>query len=69
MRSQSATCPIALLTGKADSKDVDEKDLVAAIERHGLLFLQKPVTASIAASPFSASSANRYAGYARHDLV
>ena len=59
LRSQSATCPIALLTGKAGSKDVDEKDLVAAIEQHGLLFLQKPVTASIAASQFSAAFANR----------
>ena len=59
LRSQSATCPIALLTGKAGSKEVDEKDLVAAIEQHGLLFLQKPVTASIAASQFSAAFANR----------
>ena len=59
LRSQSATCPIALLTGKAGSKEVDEKDLVAAIEQHGLLFLQKPVTASIDASQFSAAFANR----------
>ena len=59
LRSQSATCPIALLTGKAGSKDVDEKELVAAIEQHGLLFLQKPVTASIAASQFGAAFANR----------
>lgn len=59
LRSQSATCPIALLTGKAGSQEVDEKDLVAAIEQHGLLFLQKPVTASIAASQFSAVFANR----------
>ena len=59
LRSQSATCPIALLTGKAGTKDVDEKALVAAIEEHGLLFLQKPVTASIAASQFSAAFANR----------
>jgi ActR/RegA family two-component response regulator len=59
LRGQSATCPIALLTGKAGTKDVDEKDLVAAIEQHGLLFLQKPVTASIAASQFSAAFANR----------
>ena len=59
LRSQSATCPIALLTGKAGSKEVDEKDLVAAIEQHGLLFLQKPVTASIAASQFSAAFLNR----------
>ena len=35
LRSQSATCPMALLTGKAGSKEVDEKDLVAAIEQHG----------------------------------
>ena len=59
LRSQSATCPIALLTGKAGSKEVDEKALVAAIEQHGLLFLQKPVTASLAASQFSAGFANR----------
>ena len=59
LRNQSATCPIALLTGKARSKEVDEKDLVAAIEQHGLLFLQKPVTASIAASQFMAAFANR----------
>jgi ActR/RegA family two-component response regulator len=59
LRSQSSTCPIALLTGKAGSKEVDEKELVAAIEQHGLLFLQKPVTASIAASQFSAAFANR----------
>ena len=59
LRSQNATCPIALLTGKAGSKEVDEKELVAAIEQHGLLFLQKPVTASIAASQFSAAFANR----------
>ena len=59
LRSQSPTCPIALLTGKAGSKEVDEKALVAAIEQHGLLFLQKPVTALIAASQFSAAFANR----------
>ena len=59
LRSQSATCPIALLTGKAGSKEVDEKALVAAIEQHGLLFLQKPVTASLAASQFNAAFANR----------
>jgi len=40
-------------------KEVDEKELVAAIEQHGLLFLQKPVMASIAASQFSAAFANR----------
>ena len=28
-----------LLTGKAGSKDVDEKELVTAIEQHGLMFL------------------------------
>ena len=59
LRSQSATCPIALLTGKAGSKDVDETELVAAIEQHGLMFLQKPVTASIAASQFNVAFANR----------
>ena len=59
LRSQRATCPIAILTGKAGSKEVDEKELVTAIEQHGLLFLQKPVTASIAASQFSAAFANR----------
>ncbi len=59
LRSHSATCPIALLTGKAGTRNFDEKALVAAIEQHGLLFLQKPVTASLAASQFSASFANR----------
>ena len=59
LRSQSATCPIALLTGKAGTQDLDEKALVAAIEQHGLLFLQKPVTASIAASQFNAAFASR----------
>ena len=59
LRSQNANCPIALLTGKAGSKDVDEKELVASIQQHGLLFLQKPVMASIAASQFSAAFANR----------
>ena len=59
LRSQSATSPIALLTGKAGTREVDEKALVAAIEQHGLLFLQKPVTASIAASQFNAAFANR----------
>ncbi len=59
LRSQSATTPIALLTGKAGTKDVDEKALVSAIEQHGLLFLQKPVTASLAASQFNAAFANR----------
>jgi ActR/RegA family two-component response regulator len=59
LRQHSATTPIALLTGKAGSLEVDEKELVAAIEQHGLLFLQKPVTASIAASQFNAAFANR----------
>ena len=59
LRGQRATSPIAILTGKAGSKEVDEKELVAAIEQHGLLFLQKPVTASIAASQFNAAFANR----------
>ena len=59
LRSHSATCPIALLTGKAGTKNFDEKALVTAIEQHGLLFLQKPVTASLAASQFNASFANR----------
>ena len=57
LRNQSATCPIALLTGKAGSKEVDAR--VAAMEHHGLLFLPKPVLASIAASLFSAAFANR----------
>ena len=59
LRSLNAACPIALLTGKAGSKEVDERELVSAIEQHGLLFLQKPVTASIAASQFNAAFANR----------
>lgn len=59
LRGQSATAPIALLTGKAGSREVDENNLVAAIEKHGLLFLQKPVMASIAASQFSAAFASR----------
>ena len=57
LRSQSATCLIALLTGKAGSKEVDAR--VATIEHHGLLFLPKPVLASITASLFSAAFANR----------
>ena len=57
LRSQSATCLIALLTGKAGSKEVDAR--VAAMGHHGLLFLPKPVLASIAASLFSAAFANR----------
>ena len=64
--SRLARCPAQsrilqgqLLTGKAGSKEVDEKELVAAIEHHGLLFLQKPVTALIVASQFSAAFANR----------
>lgn len=59
LRGQSATCPIAILTGKAGSEEVDENELVAAIEEYGLLFLQKPMTASIAASQFAAAFANR----------
>ena len=59
LRSLNATCPIALLTGKAGTKDVDEKALVAAIEQYDLMFLQKPVPASIAASQFNAAFANR----------
>ena len=57
LRSQSATCLIALLTGKAGSKEVDAR--VATMEHHGLLFLPKPVLASITASLFSAAFANR----------
>ena len=59
LRNQSANCPIALLTGKAGTQELDEKALVTAIEQHGLLFLQKPVTALLAASQFSAGFANR----------
>lgn len=59
LRSLNPSSPIALLTGKAGSKEVDEKAMVSAIEQHGLLFLQKPVTASIAASQFSAGFASR----------
>lgn len=59
LRAQGPSCAIAILTGKAGSKDVDERQLVATIEQHGLLFLQKPVLASIAASQFSAAFANR----------
>ena len=59
LRARSASCPIALLTGKAGSKDLDETALATAIEQHGLLFLQKPVTALLAASQFSAAFATR----------
>jgi len=57
--SQNATCPTALLTGKADKTDIDERKLVAAIKKHGQLFLQKPATISIAASWFRTAFANR----------
>ena len=59
LRSQNASSPIALLTGKAGSKEVDEQELVSAIGQHGLLFLQKPVTALIAASQFTAAFSSR----------
>ena len=59
LRALHPTSPIALLTGKVGSPDVDEKAMVNAIQQHGLLFLQKPVTASLAASQFSAGFASR----------
>lgn len=57
----TAKAPLArsLLTSEAGSKEVDEKERVAAIEHHGLPLLQKPVRASIAASQFSGAFANR----------
>jgi hypothetical protein len=55
MRSQSATCPIALQTGRAGNKELDESRWVTAIEQRGRLFLQKPVTALMEASQFSAA--------------
>ena len=59
LRSQNAASPIALLTGKAGSAELDEHELVSAIGQHGLLFLQKPVTALIAASQFTAAFSSR----------
>ena len=59
LRSQNASSPIALLTGKAGSQELDEQELVSAIGQHGLLFLQKPVTALIAASQFRSAFASR----------
>lgn len=59
LRSQNALSPIALLTGKAGSQEVDEHELVSAIGQHRLLFLQKPVTAVIAASQFTAAFSSR----------
>lgn len=41
--SQSATCPIAFVTGTAGSKDFDAKKLVSAIEQQGLQFLRNPL--------------------------
>lgn len=59
LRSQNALSPIALLTGKAGSQELDEHELVSAIGQHGLLFLQKPVTALIAASQFTSAFSSR----------
>jgi hypothetical protein len=59
LRSQYPACPIALLTGKVGTPDTDEKEMAAAIQQLGLLFMQKPVTAAIAASQLSAWFAGR----------
>ncbi len=57
LRGHNASCPIGLLTDKVGTEKVDEKALVAAIQRHRLLFLQKPVTPLIVASQLSAALA------------
>jgi BetR domain len=54
LRSAYPGCPIAVLTGKVGTRDVDENVLAATIQQQGLLFMQKPVTAALAASQFSA---------------
>lgn len=59
LRGLSPTAPIALLTGKVGTPDVDEKAMALAIQQLGLLFMQKPVTATLAASQFSAWFASR----------
>ena len=59
LRALSPTAPIALLTGKVGAPDVDEKAMASAIQQLGLLFMQKPVTAALAASQFSAWFASR----------
>ena len=59
LRGLSPTAPIALLTGKVGTPDVDEKAMASAIQQLGLLFMQKPVTAALAASQFSAWFASR----------
>ena len=59
LRAQSPAAPIALLTGKVGTPGVDEKAIATAIQQLGLLFMQKPVTAALAASQFSASFASR----------
>lgn len=59
LRALSPTAPIALLTGKVGTPGVDEKAMASAIQQLGLLFMQKPVTAALAASQFSASFASR----------
>ena len=59
LRSVSPSSPIALLTGKVGTPDVDEREMADAIQRLNLLFMQKPVTAALAASQFNAWFASR----------
>ena len=59
LRALSPTAPIALLTGKLGTPEVDEKAMASAIQQLSLLFMQKPVTAALAASQFSAWFASR----------
>jgi ActR/RegA family two-component response regulator len=59
LRSLSPSCPIALLTGKVGTPEVNEQEMADAIQRLNLLFMQKPVTAALAASQFSAWFASR----------
>jgi CheY-like chemotaxis protein len=59
LRSQNPGSPIALLTGTVGMPGADANEMAAAIQQLGLLFMQKPVTAAIAASQFSAWFAGR----------
>jgi DNA-binding NtrC family response regulator len=59
LRSQNPGSPIALLTGTVGVPGADANEMAAAIQQLGLLFMQKPVTAAIAASQFSAWFAGR----------
>jgi hypothetical protein len=59
LRSRSAAGAIAPPTDKAGSSEIDESELVAAIELDRPLFRRSPVKAPNAASQFSAALATR----------